>query len=90
MFKIADKASCVIPNLCCDRVVIVLCAKYISLNIKELSCTVHVFYIQHTKNSLCKCEAKVHDVSLGSLWFGHILVQNTGKVTLLITSEDHY
>lgn len=90
MFKIADKVSCVIPDLCCDGVVIVLSAKYLSLNIKELSCTVQVFYIQYTNNSLCKCEAKVRDINLGSLWFGHILVQDTGKVTLLITSEDHY
>lgn len=49
-------------------------------------------YILYTNASLYKCKAKASIVIsiLGNLWFGHISVQNIGKVTLLITSEDHY
>lgn len=84
MFKITDKTSCVIPNLHCDKVVTMLYAKYLSLNIKELSCPMHVFYMQYTDNSLYICEDKVCGINIGQ-WFGHISVQNISKVTLLIT-----
>lgn len=65
MLKIANKTSCIIPNVCCDKVVIVLCAEYFSLNIKELSCTMHEFYILYTSNSLYTCEVKVTDIDFG-------------------------
>jgi len=49
-------------------------------------------YILYTDTSLYKCKTKVSIVIqiLGNLWFGHISVQNVGKVTLFITAEDHY
>lgn len=70
MLKIADKTSCIIPNLCCDKVVTVLWAKYLSLNRKELSGTMRIFYILYANNSLYKCKAEVCDTDFGQsvLW----------------------
>lgn len=65
MFKITDKTSCVIPSLHGDKVVTVLYARYLNLNIKELSCPMHVFLMQYTNNCLYKCKAKVCDINFG-------------------------
>lgn len=46
-------------------------------------------YILYTNTPLYKCKAKVNIVILilGNVWFGHISVQDIGKVILLITSK---